>query len=59
MIGSFSRDLDVYAERKHDIQNKLSIHKRILNSAFFINCNATRAQYASSEDEKKQFERNQ
>ena len=34
VIGSFSRDLDVYAERKHDIQNKLSIHKRILNSAF-------------------------
>lgn len=51
MIGSFSRDLDVYAEQKHDLRNiLLSIYKRVLDSVFFITCNAARAQFASSED---------
>ena len=51
VIGSFSRDLDVYAEQKHDLRNiLLSIYKRVLDSVFFITCNAARAQFASSED---------
>lgn len=60
VIGSFSRDLDVHAEQKHDIQKILSIHKRLLDSAFFLSIvmPRERSMLPAKIRKKKQFKRN-